>query len=105
MNIRPIDMQGLIPRSTEASKMQQQHDQQPIVQHQQASEHFQQLAAIRQQQVQGMEKTEKKKIDRDNKNDPKEQKEQARRHPKETLVKNKEQIDDPVRGKNIDIMT
>jgi len=35
----------------------------------------------------------------------KEQREQARRHPKETLVKNKEQINDPVRGKNIDIMT
>lgn len=105
MNIRSIDLQGMIPRSTEASKLQQQHDHQPIVQQQQASEQLQHLAAIRQQQVQGMEKTEKKKVDRDNKKDPKEQREQAHKRSLAAMPDQKEQSADPVRGKNIDIMT
>ncbi|TCL40127.1 hypothetical protein EV210_101328 [Anaerospora hongkongensis] len=105
MNIRSIDLQGMIPRSTEASKVQQQHDHQPIVQQQQASEQLQHLAAIRQQQVQEMEKTEKKKVDRDNKKDPKEQREHAHKRSFTTTSEQKEQIADPVRGKNIDIMT
>lgn len=103
MNIRSIDLQGLIPRSTEASKMQQQHDHQPVVQHQQAAEQLQQLATLRQHQVQGMEKTEKKKVNRDNKKE--EQKEQARKQAPQAAAKQKEPTEDPVRGKNIDIIT
>ncbi|MDR3592785.1 MAG: hypothetical protein P4N41_24265 [Negativicutes bacterium] len=62
MNIRSIDLQVLIPRATEASRMQQTNDQHNSLQQQQFAEQLKNLTAQRQQQVQNTPKNEGPKI-------------------------------------------
>ncbi|MCX7779298.1 MAG: hypothetical protein N2491_00120 [Negativicutes bacterium] len=52
MNIRPVDLQVLIPRITEVSKAQQASEQQPLLQQQQMAGDWRQISSRRQQQVQ-----------------------------------------------------
>ena len=51
MNIRPIDLQVLIPRATDVAKISAVADQHATTQQQQLATQFQQLANERQQQV------------------------------------------------------
>lgn len=62
MNIRPIDMQTLIPRATDAGKVQQQANEQPILQQQQFEEQLRQLNDQKQHQVQKTPQTEGGKV-------------------------------------------
>jgi len=62
MNIRSIDLQVLIPRATDASKMQQANDHQNSLQQQQFAEQLKQLTAKQQQQVQNTPKNAGPKV-------------------------------------------
>lgn len=62
MNIRPMDMQVLIPRATDVAKSQHIHDQQNMLQQQQAAAEWKRIADDRQQQVQSTSKSEGQKI-------------------------------------------
>lgn len=65
MSIRPIDMQVIIPRATEVGIQQNNLAQQSTVQQQQFAEQMAKAAAVRQQQVQGINKGQGGKIERD----------------------------------------
>lgn len=106
MSIRSIDLQVLIPRSTEASRTQQQQQNSPALQQQQVSEHNQQVATARQQQVQQLDKSENKSVHRDADN-KKGREEPRKKRPSDKLLTEDEmqQATDPLRGKKIDIST
>ena len=70
MNIRSIDLQILIPRAADASRMQQQQDQLPAAQQQQIAGQFQQFTLARRQQVQAAAKSETKKVHSQDEKDP-----------------------------------
>ena len=65
MSIRPIDMQVIIPRSTEVGVQQNNLAQQSVVQQQQFAEQMAKAAAVRQKQVQGIAKGQGGKIERE----------------------------------------
>lgn len=52
MNIRPIDLQVMIPKTTEVSRIAQAQDQQGALQQQQKTENWQHTLVQRRQQVQ-----------------------------------------------------
>ncbi|MDF2636154.1 MAG: hypothetical protein K0R78_3028 [Pelosinus sp.] len=111
MSINPIELQVLIPKSTEVGKAQQVVNRQDTLQQQHAAEQWKDISTNRQQQVQSTAKNEGGKVGRE-----KHAKEQNH-SPKEQHHKNKEQNntdsdkvnraskDDPVRGHLIDIKT
>lgn len=110
MNIRPVDLQVLIPRATEVGKSQQVIDHQSSLQQQQFAEQWQQISTKRQQQVQEAPKGEGGKIQ----NEKKEQgKQKGGKHRQKNGVAdltddeitNNASLDDPVRGHTIDIKT
>ena len=108
MNIRSIDLQVLIPRAADASRIQHQQDQLPASQQQQIAGQFQQLTLNRRHQVQGLVKSEAKKVhsqDQDEKERSKHGSGHERKLPAEAELNGKEKQQDPVRGKNIDIST
>ena len=106
MSIRSIDLQVLIPRSADASKMQHQQDQLAASQQQQIAGQFQQLTLNRRHQVQGTIKSEAKKVNsQDEKERPKHGSGKERELSPEAVMDGKEKHQDPVRGKNIDIST
>lgn len=114
MSIRAIDMQVLIPRATEAQKQQSNINQQGALQQQQFAEQMQKLAQVRQQQVQGMVKSQGGKVERD---DTKEQdsKQRSKRYPQQKVGDSQAEVaerekaensasgQDPVLGHIIDI--
>lgn len=104
MNIRPIDLQVLIPRTTEVSKVQQVADQQTVLQQQQSAAALQQLAANRQHQVQQSPRGTGGKVD------PDAQQENKRRDSYNGKGRRRRENDaeedtDPIRGHTIDIKT
>lgn len=113
MSIRPVDLQVLIPRTTDVGKYQQTADHQLINQQQQFAEQLQQAARDRQHQVQSTPKDEGGKVRRDD--DQKEKNgHDGRNHqnPQEAQTKQSlqeghdaAQSEDPVRGHLIDIKT
>lgn len=111
MNIRPVDLQVLIPRSTEVSKAQQVTDHQVTVQQQQFSEELQQTMAHRQHQIQGTHKGEGGTVQRDKDERNRRQHNHHRKLKAKTLeqdsecTENNAILDDPVRGHLIDIKT
>ena len=107
MNIRSIDLQVLIPRATEAGKVQQLTNQQTVVEQQQFAAQFQEITKERKQQVQHVPKTENGKISRDKEHEQQHQSQQNssfQRHQKD-LADQEEIIPDPLRGHVIDIKT
>ncbi len=52
MNIRPVDLQVLVPRTIDVAKMASVHDQQAVTQQQQLSANLKQAVEAKQRQVQ-----------------------------------------------------
>ncbi len=107
MNIRSIDLQVLIPRTTEVSKVLQTHDHQATLQQQQNAAAQQQLSAARQQQVQRTPQSEGGKVDADAKREGQGQADQHRRDDSHQANESDglEGGQDPLRGHHIDIKT
>jgi len=111
LTIRPVDLQVLIPRVTEVGKTQHITDHQDTLQQQQFAGQWQQIAAKREQQVQGTTKSDDSKVGREN--HPKEQShshnEQKHQGVKQSNIEadmvNHASSEDPVRGNLIDIKT
>ncbi len=105
MSVRSIDLQVLIPRATEVSRVQQLSNHQAELEQQQSAAQWQQLAAARQQQVQQTPQSAGGKVEPDGK-EGKGRREGDRKgwneEPEEAEV-----IEgaDPVRGHMIDIKT
>lgn len=69
MSIRPIDMQVMIPKSTEVSKISHTENQRPIQEQQLFANQLEQQATQNQQKVMYSDKTEKGEIkDREGRN-------------------------------------
>ena len=110
MGIRPIDLQVLIPRSTEVSRIQQLYDQKNSLNEQQYAAEWRQISANRQQQVQRMAKSAGEKID-----EKKREQNPRKRHHQETGQNNNHPESDgqvilsgseaPLIGQHVDIKT
>lgn len=103
MTVRAIDLQVMIPRVTEVSKVQQIAEHQGALQQQQGADQWQKLAATRQQQVQKSSQNAGGKVDPDaeNKERHQEQRKKGSRHREDEA----EDSPDPIRGHTIDIKT
>ena len=117
MNIRPIDLQVMIPRSTDASKVAALNDRQPVTQQQQLAEQARQALNDRQRQVQtalpgspeGKVSTEdlnqeKRQEHPEGESDPKHGKEGQQEDDAARKARNLTPPD-PIRGNRIDIKT
>ncbi len=104
--VRSIDLQVLIPRTTEVSRIQQLNDQQAALQQQQSAAEWQRLAANRQQQVQKSPQNAGGRIDPDSQEGGREHEanQRDRRRPAEEAEAEIEGAD-PIRGHTIDIKT
>lgn len=106
MGVRPIDLQVLIPRSTEVSRIQQVSDQQAALQQQQGAAEWQRLAAHRQQQVQQSPQNAGGKVEPDAHRDGGHGQDADHRHDRRRKAEEEEAEGvDPVRGHKIDIKT
>lgn len=114
MSIRSIDMQVLIPKATEVGKQQNNLTQQSTLQQQQFSEEMKKMVLVRQQQVQGMEKSQGSKVEREETKDKHKKRSPNYAHNPDKLEKelpeqeNTESTNigkDPLRGHIIDIKT
>ena len=107
MNIRSIDLQVLIPRTTEVSKTQQILENQSSLQQQQFAEEWRNIATLRQQQIQHTSQTEEGVIrDRDSGNDHQKKENEKPKRKKNANGSVKDTTgSDPVRGNIIDIKT
>lgn len=104
MNISPLDMQVIIPKSTEVAKSQQVRDHQSVVQQEHGAVAFQQQADVKLTQVQNTEKSQGEKI----KN--KQNKEHSKREASQDGNRHEEETDeevpmavDSIRGRHVDI--
>lgn len=104
MNIRSIDLQVLLPRTTDASKVQQHHDQQAALQQQQFADQWQQISTTRQQQIQGTLKSEHKRVRRD-KGEQGDRGGNKEKESRDGSGHSSPENNDPFRGKRIDITT
>jgi hypothetical protein len=112
MSINSIDLQVLIPKSTEVGKVQNIADRQDTLQQQHIAGQWEGISAKRQQQVQSTAKNEGGKIGREQQPKEKKQSKQEQNH-KEDNPSNTTDLDkinhasndDPVRGHLIDIKT
>lgn len=114
MIVRPLDMQVLIPRTIDVSKVQQLTNQQVAVNQQLMGEQLKQLTNHRQHQVQQLAQPEGNKVAAKK---PKEDKQQQSKQqqaalqqkiasdPSEEIISNHPSQNDPVRGHSIDIIT
>lgn len=112
MSIQSIDLQVLIPKSTEVGKAQNIVDRQDTLQQQHIAEQWKSISTKRQQQVQSTAKNEGGKVGREQESkDPKQPKQEQsnsnnRANNNTDLDKvNHASNDDPVRGHLIDIKT
>jgi hypothetical protein len=112
MSINSIDLQVLIPKSTEVGKAQNIADRQDTLQQQHIAEQWKGISTKRQQQVQGTAKNEGGKIRREQESKEQNQPKQEQNHGNNTpnnatdLAKvNHASNEDPVRGHLIDIKT
>lgn len=114
MNIRPIDLQVMLPHVTDIGKVQATQNQQQIVQQQQFAEQLQRQVDARQSQVEKTKKTEMPRIHREKQEEQEQHTAGGQQH-KRDAEKEKSQekmhsethVDelDPVRGHNIDIVS
>lgn len=107
MNIRPMDLQVLIPRTTEVAKNQNNMNQQNAIVAEQSAAEWQKLSTVRQQQIQHTPKSEGGRV-----GERGEQKQQSGDHSAkgrstgEVRPEDGEPLaSDPVRGHTIDIKT
>lgn len=105
MTVRSIDLQVLIPRATEVSRIQQVSDQQAALQQQQSAADWQRLAANRQQQVQKSPQSAGGKIEPDAKEGGREREPGQRQDRRSRADEEAAEGVDPVRGHTIDIKT
>lgn len=111
MSINPIELQVLIPKSTEVGKAQQVLNRQDTLQQQHVAEQWKDISTNRQQQVQSTAKNEGGKVGREKqaKEQNHSQNEQQRRDKKHNNADvdtiNRASKDDPIRGHLIDIKT
>jgi FKBP-type peptidyl-prolyl cis-trans isomerase len=112
MSIGSVDLQIIIPRSTEVGKNQHVADHQSTLQQQQFAEQWQKVSHERQQQVQSTPKDEGGKVQRENQQEKQKRHEsQQDEHEKLTQADaviqavNQASGEDPVRGHLIDIKT
>lgn len=111
MNVRPMDMQVLIPHATDVGKAQHHANQQTMTQQQQFAEQLQKTNERRQKQVQGSEKSEGNKIKREDKREEKRQgkegfgEKERKALPAAEVEKTEKVSQDPLRGRCIDIKT
>jgi hypothetical protein len=108
MNIRPLDLQVLIPRATEASRIQQNNDHQNSLQQQQFAEQLKQLTNKREHQVQNTPKNAGPKIqEQERQKQQQQQKEEKRGNPdgQDAASDAFQAVYDPSLGYRIDIKT
>jgi hypothetical protein len=112
MSINSIDLQVLIPKSTEVGKTQNIADRQDTLQQQHIAEQWKGISTKRQQQVQSTAKNEGGRIGREQESKDQKQSKQEQNHrennPNNSTDLNKinhASNDDPVRGHLIDIKT
>lgn len=112
MSIRPIDMQVLIPRSTEVGVQQNNIAQQSTLQQQQFAEQMAKVAEVRQQQVQSIAKGQGGKVEREGSKEKNNRRQSAQAEQKgstdsEELVEEETESVrlDPILGHIIDIKT
>lgn len=110
MNIRPIDLQVIIPHATDIGKMQATQNSQQVTQQQLFAEQLQRQTAAQQGQVQGAQRVEMTRIHRDKPGndgrqpaerreaDGRQEKDGAKQPEPPSAVGN-----DPLRGQKIDI--
>jgi D-ribose pyranose/furanose isomerase RbsD len=114
MNIRPIDMQVLIPRTVDVSKVQQLANQQVIVNQQLLGEQLKQFNDHRQHQVQQLLQSEGEKVTANKEREAQQQHQKKPAVPlqqrdsdrlEQEAILNRPSQDDPLRGHSIDIIT
>lgn len=114
MSIRPIDLQVLLPRVTEVSKIQQISDRQMLLQQQHFAEQWINITNHRTSQVQNIHKSETKKVHAETQNEKSFAYSDQQHETDQSL--NDENIDhsdgsnhpsndDPIRGHVVDIKT
>lgn len=104
MNISPLDMQVIIPKSTEVAKSQQNRDHQSVVQHEHGAAQFAQQAHNKLTQVQNTEKSQGEKI----KNKQNKEHTQGESNPKKNQEEEASEEEAPmaidsIRGRHVDI--
>lgn len=107
MNIRPIDLQILIPQASEASKIQHTANQQNAALQHDFANQWQKISQDRQQQVQTVIQPEGGKI---SEKQEQEKRQKERRRAQGPSVKQQDQASqqihaDPLRGHTIDVKT
>ena len=117
MNIRPIDLQVMIPRATDAAKVAALNERQAVTQQQQLAEHAKQTANEKQHQVQTAAASHPSgKVTTEDLNQEKRQEhsQQGEKGEKKTKEGSEEDVvpkshaaapPDPIRGHKIDIKT
>lgn len=117
MNIRPIDLQVMIPRATDAAKVAALNDRQAVTQQQQIAEHAKQTANEKQHQVQtALPGNPSGKVTTEDLNQEKQQEQQPHgeqddkqgkggQSEEEAARKHAAKPADPIRGHTIDIKT
>ncbi len=117
MNIHPMDMQVLIPRTTDVSKVQQLANQQVAAEQQVFGEQLKKVAEQRERQVQHLPQAEGEKItankEKQQQHKHKQQQDASAQEPSSDEpptatrmnVLNRPSQNDPVRGHSIDIIT
>lgn len=104
MAIHPIEMQVLLPKATEVSRIQQNRDELPQNNQHLLSNEEQKKAEIKQEQVQTTEQLNNLKVNRDGHNkDQKKQKGKAKQTEEESEKPKDAEAVDPVRGHNLDL--
>lgn len=104
MNIRPIDLQVMLPRTTDVSKLQTATDQHQALNNVLLSEQWQQIAREREQNVQHVPKEEGGKVGAEKHT---KQQQHQQQNPSNRSHNSNDQADpvDPLRGHLIDIIT
>lgn len=109
MSINSIDLQVLIPKSTEVGKAQNISERQDTLQQQHIAGQWEGISTKRQRQVQSTAKNEGGKIGREQESKEQKQSKQEQSHKDNSAVDldklNHASNDDPVRGHLIDIKT
>jgi hypothetical protein len=114
MNIRPIDMQVLIPRAIDVSKVQQLANEQVTVNQQLLGEQLKKMANHQQHQVKQLLQSEGGKVTSNKEKTAQQQQQQQQNATKQDLDSNSSEEEvifnrpsqsDPVRGHSIDIIT
>jgi len=105
VSVRPIDLQVLIPRTTEISRIQQVSDQQAALQQQQNAAEWERLAATRQQQVQKPQQNAGGRIEPDAQKNRRDHAGEQRRDRHRPAEDGEIESADPIRGHTIDIKT